>query len=227
MADFIRENSGLAHVNNPCQSRTRWTSVDDASDRQLSATRRAPHRSTQRTMPPQALQLLSHAGAEATADDARETLARRLQNVPATANCTMSPLKRIMETAPASISAQRKAAGHRGIKGPVNMENSLTLAEAACRHKSKNALPTLCTGAHCEHRPAADWRDARFAIRGMSRHLQNSPVTTIFTISSFNKMMAAAITSVSPRRMVAAVRGIRRNTGTSFALAKVACGLSK
>jgi hypothetical protein len=32
------------------------------------------------------------------------------------------------------------------------MENSLTLAEAACRHKSKNAVPTLCSGAHGERR---------------------------------------------------------------------------
>ena len=155
------------------------------------------------------------------------TLGRRVQNVPATANCTRSPLKRMMETAPASISAQRKAAGHRGMRAPVNMENSLTLAEAACGHKSKNALPTLCSGAHGERGPASEWREARFAIRSMSRHLQNSPVTTIFTISSFNRMMAAAMASMSLRRMVAAVRGIRRNTGTSFALAKVARGLSK
>jgi len=42
---------------------------------------------------------------------AREDLGRRLQNVPATANCTRSPLKRIMETAQASITAQRMAAG--------------------------------------------------------------------------------------------------------------------
>lgn len=59
-----------------------------------------------------------------------------------------------------------------------------------------------------------DRRDARIAIRGMSRHPQNSPVTTTFTISSFNRIMAAAMTSIRPRRTVAAVRGIRRNTGT-------------
>jgi len=94
-------------------------------------------------------------------------LVRSLQNVPATANCTMSPLKRMMETVTTSINTQRKTAGHRGMKAPVNMENYFTLAEAACRHKSKYAVPTLCSGAHGERRPA------RGKIRG-SRHVPTS-----------------------------------------------------
>jgi hypothetical protein len=76
----------------------------------------------------------SQAAAEAATDDTRETPARRVQNVPATANCTSSPLKTMIETAPASISAQRKAAGHRGMKAPVNMEK----LPYACR----NGMPT-------------------------------------------------------------------------------------
>ena len=100
----------------------------------------------------------SQAAAEAATGDTRETLARRVQNVPATASCTRSPLKKIMETAPTSISAQRKAAGHVGMKAPLNMGNSLTLAELACQHKSKKNLATLCSGAHGEKRPKPDFK---------------------------------------------------------------------
>ncbi len=44
------------------------------------------------------------------------------------------------------------------MKGPVNMENSLTLAEVACRHKSKNAHATLYSSAHGERRLKADFK---------------------------------------------------------------------
>jgi hypothetical protein len=36
------------------------------------------------------------------------------------------------------------------------MGNSVTLAEAAWAHQSKNALATLCSGAHGERRPKPD-----------------------------------------------------------------------
>jgi hypothetical protein len=124
----------------------------------------------------------SQAAAEAATDDTREILARRVQNVPATANCTRSPLPKMMETAPASISVHRKVAGQRGTR--VNMEDSVTLAEATCRHKSRNALATLCTGAHGERRLKPDFKTIA-DFRSDNR-------------AAFKKVFRAAIYGASP-----------------------------